>query len=364
MMSNIRKITTIMIAAVAAAVLMVGCNNDDPITYSVQDVSSRITGFSTNVTGPGAALTINGSEMDDVARVFIGNEVVTASSFTNVSESSITFSVPLTVSLGEADVLVVYSGNARAFNTITVVALPAISTFTPALAEAGEPVTIIGTNLSDSYVSGVKIGGVDADITFQSATALVFTVPAGFTTGKITLVSPAGDVNSATDLVSCADDPNSIECKPGLNANPGFELGADDDFTGWGKWNGGNFMVATTVPGEYYSGTRGLKVIRDGSLGDGQWRIQLSNDPATWEVGASYTVHLWAKASAEGGSMRVSTNPTAMYTGDQAVPTEWTQLSFTFPSANEPSSRVVLDLNGNNTAVTTFFIDDVKLIKD
>jgi hypothetical protein len=53
-----------------------------------------------------------------------------------------------------------------------------------------------------------------------------------------------------------------------------------------------------------------------------------------------------------------------MYTGDQAVTTSWQRLAFTFPSANEASSRVVLDLNGNNTAVTTFFIDDVKLIKN
>ena len=123
-------------------------------------------------------------------------------------------------------------------------------------------------------------------------------------------------------------------------------------------------MFATTVPGEYYSGTRALKVVRDGSLNDGQWRIQLSNDPSTWEVGASYTVYLMARASAPGGSLRVSTNPNAMYTGDQEVTTTWTRLSFTFPSANEASSRVVLDLNGNNTAATTFFIDDVKLIKD
>lgn len=364
MISNIMKFKPMMISAVFATILMVGCNDDEPITYSVADVSTMVTGFSSDVTGPGAALTIQGSEMDKVSRVFIGNVVVTSASFTEVTPSSISFSVPLTVSLGESDVLIVYDGNRRAFKKITVVALPAISAFTPTSAAAGDQVTIVGTNLNDTYVYGVNIGGVDAEITSQSADALTFIVPAGFATNKITLVSPAGEVNSATDLMSCADNADGIECKTALNPNPGFEVGTGDDFTGWGKWNGGTLMTATTVPGEYYSGTRALKVTRDGSLGSGQWRIQLANDPSTWEVGASYTVYMWAKASAPGASLRVSTNPSAMYTADQEVPTTWTLLAFNFPAANEPSSRVVLDLNGNNTVATTFYIDDVKLIKD
>jgi hypothetical protein len=366
MMTNIRKITAMMISAMVAAIIMVGCNDDDAITYSVEDVSSRITGFSKDITGPGAPLTINGSEMDKVSRIFIGNVVVMANSFTDVSPSSISFTVPLTVSLGESDVLVVYKGNGRAFKKITVVALPAISSFTPPIVVAGEPVTVIGANLAESFVSGVKIGGIDAEVISQSANALTFTVPAGFATGKITLVSPAAEVNSAENLLNCADDPGSIDCMTALNTNPGFESGAGDNFDGWSKLNGGTLMVATTVPGEYHSGTRALKVVRDGTLGNGQWRIQLANDPSTWEVGASYSVYVRAKATANGGSMRVSTSPssTAMYSGDQNVTTSWQWLRFTFPSANVASAGVVLDMNGNQTVATTFFIDEVKLVKD
>lgn len=364
MMNKINRVISMLLIPALLAAMTIGCNNDEAITFSVQDVSSKVTGFSKDVTGPGAELSINGTDMDKVARVFIGEEVITRSNFVAVSPSSVTFNVPLEVSLGENDVLIVFDGNGRAFKTISVVALPAISSFNPATVAEGETVTILGTNLGSSYVTAVNIGGAAATITSQSNTALTFTVPAGFSTNKITLASPGGDVNSATNLTNCADDPNNINCKPALNLNSGFELGDGDEFTNWEKWNGGSFMVATTVPGEFYSGNRALKVIRDGSLGDGQWRIQLASAPADWQVGASYTVHLWARASATGGSLRVSTNPNAMYTGDQAVPTTWTRLSFTFPAANEASSRIVLDLNGNNTAVTTFYIDDVKLIKD
>lgn len=346
------------------AMITVSCDNDEAITYSVQDVSSKVTGFTNDVTGPGANLTINGSEMDRIVRVFIGDVVVTSNSFTNVSPSSITVPVPLTVSLGENEVLIVYQGNGRAFKTIEVVPMPAISTFTPASASEGQPVTIIGTNLGAAMVAEVSIGGVNAPIVSQSNNVLIFTAPAGFSSDKITLSGPVGSVVSANDVVSCANSPNSVECKPALNLNPGFEVGDGDEFTNWEKWNGGGTMTATTVPGEYYSGSRALKVTRDGSLGSGEWRIQLAGAPAEWEVGASYTVYMWVKASAPGGSLRVSTNPSAMYTGNQEVPTTWTLLAFTFASANEPSSRVVLDLNGNQSVATTFYIDDVKLVKN
>ena len=364
MISNIKlRFVALCLSAIVAS-MSISCDNDEAITYSVQDVSSKVTGFGSPVTGPGANLIINGSEMDRIARVFIGDVVVTANSFVDVSPTSITVPVPLEVSLGENEVLIVYKGNGRAFKSIEVVAMPAISSFTPASASDGEQVTIIGTNLGTSLVTGVSVGGVSADIISQSNNVLVFAAPAGFASEKITLSGPVGNVVSASNLINCSDDPNSIECKEALNLNPGFELGDGDEFTNWGKWNGGGTMTATTVPGEYYSGSRALKVTRDGSLASGEWRIQFANDPATWEVGASYTVYMWVKASVPGGSLRVSTNPSAMYTANQEVPTTWTLLGFTFPSANEPSSRVVLDLNGNNTVATTFYIDDVKLVKN
>lgn len=339
-------------------------NDDDAITYSVKDVSSRITGFDKTVAEPGTPLTINGSQMDKVVRVFFGSAVVQKKLFTEVTESSVTLPVPLTATIGENDIMVVFSGNECAYTSIVVAATPAISSFTPANAKPGDVVSVFGINLSASFATGVSVGSVPATIVSQSATRLVFTAPAGYTTNKITVSGPGGDAVSTANLVSCADIPNDPGCLTALNPDPGFELGSGNDFTNWEKWNGGSFLLATTEPGEYYSGVRALKVVRDGSLGNGEWRIQLANSLSTWEVGASYTVYIRAKASANGGSIRVSTNPSAMYTGNQNVTTEWQWLAFTFPSANVESTRIVLDLNGNETAVTTFFIDDVKLVKN
>ena len=343
--------------------LTIGCTNEeDAITYSMTDVSSRITGVSSEITGAGATWTINGSQMDNVARVFFQNFVVPAKAFTNISASSITITVPTSAPLGENDVLVVFAGSERANLKVTLVPLPAIIAFTPAVVSTGESVSVFGTNLGATSVTGVNIGGVAATIISQSDNVVRFTVPASIASNKITLTGPIGISNSATNLVACPEEP--IDCATGLNLNTGFELGTGDNFDNWGKFNGGTFMVATTAPNEVYRGSRALEVVRDGSLSSGQWRIQLASDLVTTEVGASYTVYVRAKASAAGGSIRVSTSPNAMYTGDQAITTSWQRLAFTFASANETSTRVVLDMNGNESAVTTFFIDDVKLIKN
>jgi len=348
--------------------LVTGClNDDDAVKTSMNDVSSRITGFSSDITGAGASFSINGSHMDEVDRVFIGNAVIAKKSFTTVSESGITFNVPLTVPLGENEVIVVYPGSDRAFSSIEVVPLPAISSFTPYSAATGETITLYGTNFE--IVEGVKLGAVDAAIVSQSASMLKFTVPAGIATGKITLTSDAGNANSAADLIACTANPTTSDCADGLNLNDGFELGATDNFDNWSKYNGGTYMVQTTTASEIFRGSRALKVVRDGSLGTGEWRIQLASDLITTEAAASYTVYIWAKASVAGGSLRVSTNPDAKYTANQNVTTQWQRLAFTFSTAGgnaiaTTDTRVVLDFNGNNTAVTTFFIDDVKLVKN
>lgn len=345
------------------------CSDDEGITYNMKDVSSRITGFSNPKTGPGAELTINGSQLQNVQRIFIGNERVLSKDFISHTESTITFNVPTTVEVHTdgtlTDVLVVFSGAERAFTEIEVVPLQAISSFTPYSATAGETITLIGVNFD--LVSSVKLGDVSATITSQTPTLIKFTMPAGATTGKITLSGEAGSSKSAADLVACSGSPGSPDCATALNLNSGLELGDGDDFTNWGKWNGGGFQVATTVPGEYYRGSRALKVIRDGSLGSGQWRIQFVSDPIATEIGASYTVYVWARAAVANAGFRVSLNPdTGFYPGDVAVTTQWQQFSFVVPGERIQNelTRIVLDLNGTNTAVTTFYIDDIKVIKN
>jgi hypothetical protein len=355
------KVISALIAPMLLMALTMNCSEEDGVITSLEDVSSRITGFTSEITGAGASLTANGTELDKVVRICMGGYCVPQRLFTAATATALTFNVPTGVQLGETEVLFIWPGSERGTTSIAVVALPAITSFTPAAAAAGETVTVLGTNFD--IVNGANIGGVAATITSQSATVLKLTVPTGIANNKITLVSSAGNVSSAANLIACTANPTSSDCASGLNLNTGFELGAGNDFDSWEKWNGGTLMTATSEVGEVYRGARAVKITRDGTLGSGQWRIQLAAAAAATDIGASYTVFIWARASVAGGAMRVSTNPNALYTGDQNVPTTWTRLAFTF-TANEASTRAVLDMNGNNTVATTFFIDDVKLIKN
>src|SRR5262245_28833439 len=139
------KLKIFFLIFVSSMLMYSSCSEDEGVTYEVSDVSSRITGFSNVETGPGAQLTINGTELGTAERIFIGNEVIRSRNFVSISDASITFNVPTAVVLGLNDVLVVFGGPERAYATINVVALPAITTFVPTTATAAESVTIIGS---------------------------------------------------------------------------------------------------------------------------------------------------------------------------------------------------------------------------
>lgn len=359
------NIKSILLATVILLAFTLGCNDDDAITYSATDANSRISGLSATQIGGGQPVTVTGTGLDKLVRIMVGNSAVPARLFTEVSSTSLTFLIPTSVPLGVNDILYVFEGSGRASGEIEIVPLQIANNFTPYAAGTGQIVTITGLLLD--LVDEVKLGGVAATITSQTSTALQFTVPAGITTGPITLVSPFGTTNTSAlpipNLMACAGTTGEVDCTDGINLNFNFEAGTGDNFDNWSKYNGGTLMTATTTPGEVFAGTRAMKVTRNGSLGSGQWRIQLASDLTPMQVGAAYTVYVWAKASVAGGAIRVSTSPTALYTGDQLVPTTWTRLAFTF-TANETPARIVLDMNGNNTVATNFFIDEVKLIKN
>jgi len=347
--------------------LTMNCTHeDDAITTSMKDVSTRITGYGTETAGKGAPLTVTGSELDKVLRVFIGNVVVPARAFTSVEASSITFTVPASAALGENDVLFVFEGSERAFSSVEVTSFQSVTSFAPYSASVGETVTILGADLD--MVDDLKLDGQTVTMSSKSPNMIKFTVPDGATSGLLTLTSLAGTSTTEAlpnaNLIVCDSDPDNAFCAEGEDLlNGSLELGDGDNFNNWGQWNGGDVMTETKVASEVFRGERALKVTRTGTLGTGEWRLQFASDPVATEIGASYTVYIWAKASATGGAMRVSTNPNAVYTGNQDVQVNWTRHAFTF-TANELSTRVVLDMNGNNTIATTFYVDDIKLVKN
>lgn len=83
-------------------------------------------------------------------------------------------------------------------NALTVNVIPpsALTSFSPTSGNVGSNIVISGANLSS--ITNVQFNGVNALFTLNNASQITATVPAGATTGLITLVGTCNTVNSAT----------------------------------------------------------------------------------------------------------------------------------------------------------------------
>jgi GH35 family endo-1,4-beta-xylanase len=142
-----------------------------------------------------------------------------------------------------------------------------------------------------------------------------------------------------------------------LNQNGGFEAGTGDNFTNYTKYNNPAGFTQTTAAGEFRNGLRALKVT---SPGGNPWETQMAGDliPSTVGVNYKYTVFVKGLGTvAPGSTVRVSTQPNALYSDDHTVTADWTQLSWTF-RANESSTRILFDFG---KFANTYVVDDACL---
>jgi hypothetical protein len=118
------------------------------------------------------------------------------------SETQITATVPEGATTGPIAVTTP-SGtvvSASAFTvTATVPAPPSITGFSPAEGPAGTSVIITGTNLGGAI--SVAFGATLASFRIDSTTRITATVPAGATTGPITVTTPGGTATSTSAYV-------------------------------------------------------------------------------------------------------------------------------------------------------------------
>lgn len=142
---------------------------------------------------------------------------------------------------------------------------------------------------------------------------------------------------------------------PNVLLNGDFESGSGNEFTNWTKYNGSTAIGAGSGAREVHGGTRSFKAVV--ATSGNAWSVQLASDLFNTTAGTNYKISFWIKAAATGGKIRVSTGPTASYSPDFPVATDWNLVEWTFP-AKEAQSRVLLDV-GSTT--NTYFIDDVSV---
>ncbi|MGH2807429.1 MAG: beta strand repeat-containing protein [Actinomycetota bacterium] len=173
-----------------------------------------ITSFTPTSGAEGTLVTINGTDLHGATAVRFGG--VNATNFTVVSPVRITATVPNGADTGAIQV-VTPRGTATSSSAFVVTPdPPTISSFSPTSGAPGTSVQINGTNLTN--VSAVRFNGVNATFTVNNSGRITATVPAGATTGRITVVTANGTATSATDFTVTPGAPTISSLTPSNGA--------------------------------------------------------------------------------------------------------------------------------------------------
>src|SRR5438477_1089726 len=139
----------------------------------------------TPTSGPvGTSVTINGTNFTGASAVLFNG---TSASFTVGSATAVPATAPAGAPSGPISATTP-GGTASSAASFTVINPPTITSFTPGSGPVGTSVTISGTNFLRAAVP--LFNSVSASFTVGSATAITATVPAGATSGPISVTTP------------------------------------------------------------------------------------------------------------------------------------------------------------------------------
>lgn len=182
----------------------------------------EISGFTPALGKAGTEVTISGTGFDNVA---VNNVVAFHGALATVTQTTATYLkviVPAGATTGKITVEANRQGRASTTG-FTVISAPLIKIFTPDSGIPGTEVVMSGTGFSPIASNNVvKFNGVAATVTWAAATSLRFTVPAGATTGKIT-IEANGQTTTSTSNFTVIPAPSITDFAP-LSGIAGSEV--------------------------------------------------------------------------------------------------------------------------------------------
>jgi hypothetical protein len=308
------------------------------------------TSFAPNPVKHGTNVTITGTDLDLVKKVYFNSVSVAVTSFVSQSATSLVVTVPGATTKGKIK-LEAASGVQTTSASDLDVALPTIASMTPNPVAPDANVTITGTNL-DLVSSANFIGVPDAVTTFvsQSATQLVIKVPTAAISGKLTL-----NVKNSTLSVKSSTDLSIIG-----SSVPPIIIYDDAVTSAWNGWVGGGWGgthdYANTSP--VRSGSKSIKVSYVGG-----WGAPLQLGAASINLGGytSLKLSIYGDVGSGGKKVNVGLNNQDGYT-ITLVEGVWTD--YTIPLSSTAATTTLTDLivkEFNGTGGFTIYVDNIGL---
>lgn len=306
--------------------------------------------FSPNPVQHGTNVTITGTDLDLVKKVYFNSVTNAVTSFVSQSATQLVVTIPASTTKGKVK-LEAASGIQTTSAADLDVALPAITSMSPNPVAPNANVTITGTNLN--LVSSANFIGVpDAVTSFvsQSATQLVIKVPDSSISGKLTL-----NVKNSTLSVKSSSDLSII----GSSVPPIiiYDDAVTSAWNGWvgGGW-GGNKDYANTSP--VRSGSKSIKIDYVGAWGS---PLQLGGANINLGGYTSLKLSIFGAPGSAGKKVNVGLNGADGYT-ITLVEGVWTD--YTIPLSSTAATTNLTDMiikEFNGTGGFTIYVDNIGL---
>ncbi len=160
------------------------------ILFTVTAPAPTISTLSPASGPPGTSVAIAGTNLTGTSSVIFNG---TAATFTVNSATQISATVPAGATTGNV-VVGTPAGSSNGLNFTVTTPAPSIGSLSPTSGTVGASVVIAGSNFTGT--TAVSFNGTAATFTVNSATQITATVPAGATTGNVTVTTPGGTSNA------------------------------------------------------------------------------------------------------------------------------------------------------------------------
>ncbi len=327
-------IRSVLFLTLVAAIIRCSSTDEPNPTPAVP----TIVDFTPKSAGPGASVTITGSNFSSEAAQ---NKVELNGLEAAVISASTTL---LEVTVPEGDVtgfIRVTVGGSTATSTDTFQGLPVISDFQPKTGIAGTIVFITGSNFSSTPSNNlVTFNGTAATVNSATSTALQVVAPSGVTDGPISVTVGSTTVTTVDDFKAACNILTIV-------SNTSF-----GSRTITYTFNANNQVTKSTIVGSGASVTT-YAYNASGYISTSTRTAGGVSTSTTY----TYDEHHRVKSTSSGGTVSTYTyNSTGQLIRIQYAPTEY--MEFTYPNTTTSSYSSETVVSGSSTQVTTFEYDD------